>query len=92
MREFVDSRGITWTAYEVQRQWRAGGPHDPLPQSYHGGWIVFEADGGRRKRRLAPVPADWRQRTDAELESLCRSAIRVHGTEDSGARPAFSLA
>ena len=92
MREFIDSRGIIWTVYEVQRQWRSHGPTDPLPQPFHGGWVVFEADGGRRKRRLAPIPADWRERSAPELEALCRAATRVSGTEDSGAHPAFNLA
>jgi hypothetical protein len=85
MREFVDSRGVTWTVYEVERQGRAMAQRDPLPEAFRAGWIVFEAEGGQRKRRLAPVPADWRQRTDVELEALCRTATRVHGSEDSGA-------
>ena len=85
MREFIDSRGIAWTVYEVERQGRAALQRDPLPEAFRVGWIVFEAEGGRRKRRLAPVPVDWRQRSDAELERLCREAARVHGSEDSGA-------
>lgn len=92
MREFVDAKGRAWTVYEVQRQTRVRGPLDPLPKFFHAGWLVFEAEGGRRKRRLAPIPEDWRGRSDAELETLCGSATRVYGGEDSGAHPPFSLA
>jgi hypothetical protein len=36
------------------------------------GWLVFESP--REKRRLRPIPEDWAQRTDHELERLCDTA------------------
>jgi hypothetical protein len=36
------------------------------------GWLAFETDG--EKRRLAPVPPDWLNRSDAELLRLLASA------------------
>jgi hypothetical protein len=39
------------------------------------GWLCFER--GTERRRLSPIPEDWRRCTDAELEAYCRSANQV---------------
>ena len=39
-------------------------------------WLVFESDEGE-KRRLVPVPEDWLEVSDFELERWCMRAIRV---------------
>lgn len=36
------------------------------------GWLCFESDS--EKRRLTPIPPNWDERTDGELEALCGAA------------------
>jgi hypothetical protein len=37
------------------------------------GWLVFESD--REKRRLHPIPEQWAERSDAELNALLSTAV-----------------
>lgn len=46
---------------------RLGGPE--------AGWLCFEHDGDRR--RLAPIPDDWRTVDETRLEEYCRAARPV---------------
>jgi hypothetical protein len=46
-----------------------------VSEPWTGGWLAFETRG--EKRRLAPFPADWEDKNDAELEALCANAISV---------------
>lgn len=46
---------------------RLGGPE--------AGWLCFEHNGGRR--RLSPIPDDWKKADDAQLEEYCRTARPV---------------
>ena len=39
------------------------------------GWLCFER--GSDRRRLSPIPDDWRRCNDAQLESYCRAARPV---------------
>ena len=39
------------------------------------GWLVFEH--GTNRRRLSPIPGDWRLCSDAELDAYCRAARPV---------------
>ena len=39
------------------------------------GWLAFE--GGGERRRLSPVPDDWRDASDAELRQLLARATPV---------------
>lgn len=43
-----------------------------VPDPLRHGWLAFETDGQRR--RLAPVPAEWRALTDAQLARLLDTA------------------
>ena len=36
------------------------------------GWLCFECDA--EKRRLVPIPPDWADRPDEDLEALCQTA------------------
>lgn len=40
------------------------------------GWLCFER--GVDRRRLTPIPDDWEQCTDQQLETYCRQAKPVH--------------
>ena len=39
------------------------------------GWLAFECP--TEKRRLTPIPQQWEQLTDAELQRLCAAARHV---------------
>jgi hypothetical protein len=50
------------------------------------GWLCFES--GAERRRLSPIPRDWRGCSDAELEAYCRAARPVRrpaATEEQAA-------
>jgi len=40
------------------------------------GWLCFER--GVDRRRLTPIPTDWEQCTDQQLETYCSRAKPVH--------------
>ena len=76
VREFTDSRGIEWRAWEVTPE--SISPRtkeeDYLASLYYTGWIVFESKAGDDKRRLYPVPKAWLELPDPELEVLLQKA------------------
>jgi hypothetical protein len=45
----------------------------PLGKTWAAGWLVFETKG--EKRRLAPVPPNWTELTDVELDRLRERAM-----------------
>lgn len=47
-------------------------PRVRLAGGLDGGWLAFES--ARERRRLSPIPPDWEEAPDAELERLCRAA------------------
>ena len=76
VREFTDSRGIEWRAWEVTPE--SISPRtkeeDYLASLYYTGWIVFENKAEDDKRRLYPVPKGWLELPDPELEVLLSKA------------------
>jgi hypothetical protein len=93
LREFTDSVGNQWRVWDVEpiepRILRApeGRPRDDEAEGVRlgtrrdhasglaRGWLCFEKDD--EKRRLAPVPGDWHQMEDPQLEVLLSGARRV---------------
>lgn len=76
-RSFVDSVGVAWTVREIASPSLAGTLARVLEHDRRrGGWLVFEADDGE-KRRLTPYPPDWRTMTGYEIERWCMRATRV---------------
>lgn len=85
VRTFDSPDGITWTAWEVipgqVSEFRSTfGSH--LPRQMAEGWLCF--DCGSEKRRLAPLPPSWADRTEAELWFLCRAAEPVRARAAAG--------
>jgi hypothetical protein len=70
-----------WTVFEVRKQ---GGSADDrwsyLPAEFGQGWLCFESSVS--KRRLTPIPTDWREANDAEL-------LRFLGQAQTVNRPNF---
>lgn len=88
VRTFESPDGITWTAWEVipgqVSEFRSThGSH--LPRQMAEGWLCF--DCGSEKRRLYPLPANWAERTEAELWFLCRAAEPVRARASSVPEP-----
>jgi hypothetical protein len=44
------------------------------------GWLLFESNEGER-RRLTPVPGEWRSLPIAELEQCLQNALRASAGE-----------
>lgn len=52
------------------------GGRSALASGVHEGWLCFER--GVDRRRLMPIPRNWQQCTDRDLEMYCQSARPVH--------------
>lgn len=76
VREFIDSTGRPWRAWDIipDNLNPRTKDEDYLAQLYYTGWIVFETRGSDEKRRLYPIPSGWNELTDADLEVLLRKA------------------
>lgn len=73
LRQFKDSRGIDWTAWNVTptKLHPITRTEDYL-RGFEDGWLCFESADG--KRRLADYPSHWEEMNDAALERLLRRA------------------
>lgn len=94
-REYVDSHGMKWQAWEVipmsaerrKLRERRVAPRDANDRRQRhevrlrlsggdvDGWLVFESVAD--KRRLKPIPREWHQASNEELESMCARAERA---------------
>lgn len=81
MRSIKDAAGTTWTVFEVKKQ---GGDErwSYLPVEFGQGWLCFESAAA--KRRLIPIPQDWRDADDPAL-------LRMLGQAQTVNRPNFQL-
>jgi hypothetical protein len=66
-RIFRDVRGVRWDVFAVYPETRLAARWQ-LKAAYARGWLCFDSAG--QKRRLGPVPADWSQLSNAQLEQL----------------------
>lgn len=78
VRYFESPEGTAWRVWEVipgqVSEFRSShGSH--LPRDMADGWLCF--DCGNEKRRLAPLPPSWHDRSDADLWFWCRAAVPV---------------
>ena len=73
--DFVDSAGTMWTVSEIAGLAFSERLMSLLPHpERRSGWLLFESDLGDR-RRLAPVPDDWRTYSSSALETCLRGAV-----------------
>jgi hypothetical protein len=68
-RAFRDPRGVTWDVYAVYPEARLA---PKLRGPFQQGWLCFDA--GPEKRRLSPIPENWQDLADEELERLAERA------------------
>ena len=91
-RTFLDKPGRQWDVWEVvptavERRIAKASPRVPsierrkvqetrvvVPDRLQKGWLAFQS--GLERRRLAPIPADWRDMTANELLDLLNQADR----------------
>src|SRR3954471_13305237 len=52
------------------------GSQSTLTSQAADGWLCFER--GIDRRRLSPIPSDWEQVTDQQLDAYCSRAKPVH--------------
>jgi hypothetical protein len=76
MRTITDAAGTQWTVFEVKRQGGSSDKWSYLPEEYGDGWLCFESDVS--KRRLTPVPPNWRSLSDPDLVRLLGQAQLVN--------------
>jgi len=90
LREFTDCDGRQWKAWDMTREeLHPATRAEPYLHDFVEGWLVFEAVDGREKRRLRPIPRDWIEASDAELEQLLETADPVRaGTRAQKGAPA----
>jgi len=79
--DFTDSAGTLWTVSEIARldyseRLMAMLPHPERRQ----GWLLFESDQGER-RRLTPVPDEWRSLPVSELQHCLQNALPASSGE-----------
>ena len=70
-RTFTDARGIWWDVFAVYPESRQV-PRSALKGPFQQGWLCF--DSGTEKRRLSPIPEDWRTVSHEVLEQLAERA------------------
>lgn len=80
MRTITDAAGTQWTVFEVRKQ--SGGQRwSYLPEEYGQGWLCFESTVS--KRRLTPIPSQWREASDDDL-------VRFLGQAQTVNRPSYA--
>ena len=75
MRRITDCAGVEWTVFEVKRPTDDKSRWTYLPEQYGDGWLCFESRIS--KRRLTPIPANWRDLGDDALLHKLRDAQPV---------------
>jgi hypothetical protein len=73
-RQFVDERGVSWDAFAVLPTAEPRGLAR-LPEQYQHGWLCFES--ATEKRRLGPIPDEWRTVSDELLRRFRDAAQPV---------------
>jgi hypothetical protein len=72
LRRFTDAKGLEWVVYPVVTPTVAGGSDGGIP----GTFLCFER--GVDRRRLAPIPDDWKDCGSTELAGYLERARAVH--------------
>jgi hypothetical protein len=76
IRNFIDSAGVHWQVWSTIPA--MGG----VAGGYRRGWLTFTS--ATERRRLAPIPSDWEQATDAELSAYVERASPARQTPPTG--------
>jgi hypothetical protein len=74
LRTFSDAEGNSWRVWGVETPTASA---HLIDSSYRSGWLAFEREDGRERRRLAQVPEDWESFPPERLVSLLEAATVV---------------
>ena len=88
MKTFKDAAGTEWTVFEVRRGNDDTNNWAYLPRGFRSGWLCFESSAG--KRRLSPVPDDWKALEAPELTEMLTRATAA-GKPPRGASDGLNL-
>jgi hypothetical protein len=69
-REIEDQRGVRWLVFAVHPSNRSR--RAAVNDRFRSGWLSF--DCGVETRRLAPIPDNWTELSDGDLNLLCDRA------------------
>jgi len=74
VRRFTDANGIEWRVRLVVNAPRIGPMHPPQSAQFRpaAAWLSFDSE--RERRRLSPVPPNWEEAPQPELERLLQLA------------------
>jgi len=72
VRRFTDAKGLEWVVYAVVKPAAAGEGEGGIPSTF----LCFEH--GVDRRRLAPIPDDWKYCGLTELDGYLGGARAVH--------------
>ena len=72
IRRFTDAKGLEWAVYAVVNPPVEGGTEGGIPSTF----LCFER--GVDRRRLAPIPDDWKYCASTELGEYLERARAVH--------------
>ncbi|MDB4880600.1 MAG: hypothetical protein JWL60_2046 [Gemmatimonadetes bacterium] len=71
---FEDGNGVRWRVWKVETP--AAQAH-LMNADFRTGWLVFEREDERERRRLAQVPEDWASLPSHRLSALLEVAVPV---------------
>ena len=82
LRGLRDSAGVEWRVWGVYPSKTSPltgademGRRSLMGSAFADGWLCFESSA--EKRRLAPIPRGWEERSQSEMEALLRQATIV---------------
>ena len=74
LQTFTDPEGVCWRVWKVDMP--ASRAH-LMEANFRTGWLVFEREDEKERRRLSQVPEDWASLGPARLNQLRELAIVV---------------
>ena len=69
---FDDREGVRWRVWKVETP---SAQAHLMDKNFRAGWLVFEREDERERRRLSQVPDDWSSLPPGRLDELLRLAI-----------------
>ena len=80
MLTFMDQYGTSWDVFEVYPTEER--TVSRVPAAFRDGWLCFQSD--LERRRLAPIPLDWRQWDVDRLLRRCSRRMGCRGERRGG--------
>lgn len=84
LRTFSDVDGKCWRAWGVETP--SASAH-LIDSHFRAGWLAFEREDGKERRRLALAPEDWDSLPDERLIALLEAATKVDLNRTGGTGP-----